>query len=112
MSDRLTWQEKFAAIKALAPASLELRRPDDWYVLQSGVEVARGGMLEGCFGNGMTPEYAVEQHFKKLTKLSIGEAVVTNAMTSERREVRWNGFMWEDAPARVGRGTTGGTDGQ
>ena len=98
----MNWEQKLAACKALRPygTGLRMRSPGDWYVEQIGLEVieeGHRGMLVGRYGNGATPEAAVEDHWAKLTASDVA-AVVLNAMGPDRREVRWNGFMWEDLP--------------
>lgn len=93
MSDRMTWEEKFAACQALGDAVLRMRKPGDWYVDQHA-EIKDGCILKGEYGNGATPEAAALDHFEKLTALAPGEYVVTRAMGADRRAVRWNGYMW------------------
>lgn len=95
----LNYQQKMHAIQALGDASVCMRKPDDWYVHQSGVDIKTGSVLEGRYGNGPTPEAAIHDHWDKLTKLQSGdECVVVFERGDEglrRRYVRWNGFMWE-----------------
>ena len=93
MSDRMTWEEKLAACQALAECHLRMRKPGDWYVSHM-VDVATGCVLEGRYGNGRTPIEAVEAHWRELTDLKGDERVVSNALREDRREVRWNGYMW------------------
>lgn len=93
-TDRMTWEEKLAACQALAECHLRMRKPGDWYVSHRA-DVATGCMLEGRFGNGNDPREAVENHWCELTMLKGDERVVVGAM-DQRREVRWNGFMWQD----------------
>jgi hypothetical protein len=95
----MMWEEKLAALQALAPweTSLRMRKPGDWYVDQHDVEcieVGHRGMLALRYGNGPTPEAAVEDHWQQLTSNDV-EAIVLHATDAEkRREVQWNGFMW------------------
>lgn len=92
------WQQRFAALKALGSASLEMRKPGDWYVHLSGAEIKRGAILY----SGLTrskiascPAEAVDQAFEEFAS----QVVVIHAMDRARRRlVRWNGFMWEDVP--------------
>lgn len=95
MSDRMTWEEKLMACQALAECHLRMRSPGDWYVSHR-VDIVNGPMLEGRYGNGRDPREAVENHWRELTELAPHERVVANALTDQRREVRWNGFMWQD----------------
>lgn len=95
----MTWEEKLAALQSLGDCCLRMRHPGDWYVSATSVEVSSGRMLEGRYGNGATPEAAVLDHWEKYTALvGPGEVVVINAMSTERRHVRWTGYMWTDVP--------------
>ncbi len=97
MSAPMTWQQKLAALKALTSTHLEMRSPGDWYVAAYSREVSVGCMLKGRYGNGETPEAAVDDDWRQIAENPEGKIVI-NAMSPEkRREVRWNGFMWEDA---------------
>jgi hypothetical protein len=94
----VNWEQKFAAIIALGEATLYMRKPGDWYVAQRSVEVKqleRDGMLQHRYGNGATPEEAVEAHFRRLTDEKPLAYIVTRH-AGVRRRVLWNGFMWVD----------------
>jgi len=88
----MTWEQKLQALDALTGCALRMRKPGDWYVDQS-VEIKRGSVLVGEYGGGATPEEAVNDHWAKLAES--GERLVTRAMCNDRKEARWNGFMWE-----------------
>lgn len=90
----LTTDQKFQAINALSPASLKMRQPCDWYVEQS-VEIRDGGILIGEYGNGATPQDAIEEHFEKLTSVKYPRYIVASTGSPQRKAVRWNGFMWD-----------------
>ena len=94
----MTWEEKLAACAAIGhEIGLRMRKPGDWYVEHRGVEVKEGPMLASRYGNGETPQLAVEDHWQQLTVLAPREYVVLDAGSGERRRaVRWNGFMWMD----------------
>jgi len=95
--------QKMAALDAIAECSLKMRKPGDWYVDQN-TEIKRAGILHGEYGNGSTPQEAIDDHFRLIAES--GEPIVTNAYGGPRRKVhKWNGYMWE----RV-RETTGRTD--
>lgn len=98
----MTWEQKLQALQALIgplDTCLGMRHPGNWYVRQRGVEIGGDGMLTGPSVSGQTPEKAVEAYWNRLTELKPNFYIVTNAMsTTERRQVRWNGFMWEDVP--------------
>ena len=98
----MTWEQKFMALKALAEMSLEMRSPGDWFVPSGGVEVTsdNSATLTGKYGNGPTPQLAVEDHWKQLTELKPGEYLVLHAMLPTRSHHRWNGYMWESLPVQ------------
>lgn len=83
----MTYEEKFAAINALTPASLLMRKPEDWYVSQH-VEMKDGGILSGRSGNGETPQEAINAHWCKLTMLQPTQYLLLNAAGPSRRAVR------------------------
>ena len=91
----MTWEEKLAALKGLGgQCYLVMRAPGDWFISQIGAEILRGhAMLVSETGSGQTPEAAVENAWEVF---SSSNRVVINATGHNRREVRWNGYMWED----------------
>ena len=92
----MDYQEKAAALNALADIAIKIRAPNDWYVSQS-VEIKDGGVLVGKYGNGSTPKEAVENHWLELVdKLPPDKYLVIHANGDNRRAVRWNGYMWAD----------------
>lgn len=93
----MTWEQKLAALNALSQVALYMRKPGDWYVLASGIEVGDGHMLGSCSGDGASPEEAVLNLWHRcVDELPPSKFLVLGAMTERRREVRWNGFMWKD----------------
>src|SRR3990167_8513124 len=92
----MTWEQKLAAFQALTEHSLRMRAPGDWYV-EGSVEVKEGCILAGTYGNGRTPEAAVEDHWRQLVEeLPREKYLVIRAYRDTRRAVRWNGYMWAD----------------
>lgn len=92
----MTWEEKFLAIKAISPeVCLMMRKREDWYVLARGVNRREKHVISGGGISGGTPEIAVERFWEWATDeryhLSVNYA-------GSHRELRWNGFMWEDVP--------------
>lgn len=93
----MNWQEKAAALDALSEITLKIRKPEDWYVCQR-VEVKDGIIMRGEYGNGATPEEAIDDHWDRLTFDIAGteKYLVAYSQDAKRRAVRWNGFMWAD----------------
>lgn len=93
----MTWEQKFQACNALRGGilvTLQMRAPGDWYVGNQHAERKEGGVLSGgCVTGAKTPEEAVNQHWDWLTDPKY--YLVIGAYGSERKAVRWNGFMWE-----------------
>lgn len=100
----MNYEQKFAALNALAECSLKMRKPGDWYVLQRS-ELKDGGMLIGSYGNGSTPEDAIEDHWNKLAMgSSATKPIVTfrhDGNGDQRFHHYWNGFMWVDCTPRA-----------
>lgn len=92
----MNWEMKLAALKAFAPHHLEMRKPGDWWV-STNVEIAGRGMLEGVFGNGRTPEDAVNDHWKQLVTDLPADQYLRGGMSEHTVYARWNGYMWVDA---------------
>jgi hypothetical protein len=89
----MDWQQKFAAIQAFAgnyDTSLMMRKPGDWYV-SCGMSIGGDGPLTGSYGNGATPEDAVNEHWEVYSNLPFNRYAVNR----ENKRARWNGFMWE-----------------
>jgi hypothetical protein len=78
--------------------SVKMRKPGDWFVSQPGVSVKEGGCLAGSYGNGVTPQDAVQNHWKVLVE-DIDQSekyLVLLPLGGQRRAVKWAGFMWID----------------
>lgn len=97
----MNWQQKFDALGAIGTEiSVRMRKPGDWYVDHRGVdtkETPDSCCLVGRYGNGSTPEEAIENHWRRLTE----EQPLAYLWVSEfgkNRKVRWNGYMWRDLP--------------
>lgn len=94
----MTWEEKLAAMMALVgpfTVSLRMRTPGTWYVHAKGRDIGNGVVLMGKYGDGKTPEEAVNADWGIYTNLKTGERVVIDGMTGKRRAATWNGYMWE-----------------
>ncbi len=87
--NELTYEQKLAALKAISDVCLRMRDPGNWYVDARERECREGSALVGKYGNGATPQEAVNDDWEQISnhpKVVIGG----------ERTVRWNGFMWQD----------------
>lgn len=93
----MTWEQKFAAMKALCgDVVLEMRYPGSWYVSARVREIKHGSLLSGTSGNGSTPEEAVNDDWRKcVEELPPGQQIVLDAYGPNQRYASWNGFMWD-----------------
>ena len=87
----LTHQQMALALRALGDFSVMIRQEGDWYA-SVRAEIKEGAFLTEPTVSEETPFDAVAALFAIYT--APGALVVR----PDRREVRWNGFMWEDAP--------------
>lgn len=94
----MDWEQKFAALQALltfsGDAALHMRKPGNWYVSLPQVDLAVDGMLTSVGETGESPEDAVHATWETLTRA--GAVLALRAMQPNRRNVKWNGFMWVD----------------
>lgn len=95
----MDWQQKAAALDALAEIEIKIRKPGDWYVSQR-VEIKDDCILVGAYGNGDTPMAAIDDHwFRLVEEIERGPRyLVARVGQPSRRAVKWNGFMWQDVP--------------
>ena len=101
----MDWQQKAEALASLTELSIKFRERENrigsaepWYVSQK-IDIKDGGCLVGSYGNGNTPQEAIEDHWEVLTtKLNRDQYIVVRGLSDERKAVRWNGFMWADVP--------------
>lgn len=92
----MTWEEKLEALQALAETSLRMRSPGDWYV-STHTEILEGHILRGAYGNGATPQEAVEDHWRiYTTEADPSKPIVTNANTDRRKHWFWKGYRWAE----------------
>ena len=96
----MTWEEKLAAMQALAATEIAMRKPGDWYC-HMHAEIGGNGMLCGVISSKATPQDAVEDVWREVSELPTGRYLVMNAHGSNRRAVRWNGYMWADVEEEV-----------
>lgn len=62
MNGPTTWEEKLSVLQAISNVALRMRAIGDWYV-DSNMAIAGGGTVQGGYGNGATPQEAVEKHW-------------------------------------------------
>ena len=59
----MNWEEKLLKLRELSPmATVRWRGPNSWYV-SAGMHKKEGQIIVGAYGNGTTPEEAVENHW-------------------------------------------------
>lgn len=96
----MNWEQKLMALKGLAETHLEMRRPGNWYIAAHGRGVCGDGFEVGAYGNGVTPEEAVEDDWEKIVERLPPDRHIKVSKApygpGDIRRVRWNGFMWED----------------
>lgn len=90
----MTWEQKLAALDAIAETSLRMRKPGDWYVEARGRYVVGNGIEVARYGNGKTPQEAVENDWLQLVE---GLPSDRHIRIRGGKEVRWNGYMWTEA---------------
>lgn len=100
----MTWEQKFAALKALS-TDMHLTTTTDgdkWVCSGRGIEETSDTscVLASVTGWGATPEAAVENLWLRVEKQSSDHYFVLGAYSESRRHVKWNGFMWVDVPIR------------
>lgn len=89
----MTWEQKLQAMTSLVGffnISLRMRHPGNWYVAVTGRHVKSGCVEYGRYGNGKTPQEAVENDWLLYTNLKGTEVIGVNDKC-----FKWNGFMWE-----------------
>lgn len=102
------YEQMIAAMKAIAPdAAIYFRGPRDWYVGRLP-EVGGDGLLSGIAGRAPDPVAAIQDAWDRLIAVQAPKYLVIRAMSNDRRQVRWNGFMWEDVPITTTFGQTEG----
>jgi len=91
----LTWEQKFAALRAISEVSLKMRGPGNWYV-SDHIEIGGDGFLSGVTQAAATPEEAVQDAWNQLVvDLPSDRHLVIGGNSRTRQCYRWNGFMWE-----------------
>jgi hypothetical protein len=96
----VNWEQKLEALNKLEECRLQMRQPGDWIVHQH-VEIKDYHLMISHFGQGTTPEAAVEDHWTHLTeKLKGHQFLVARSGRPSRIAARWNGFMWAPVDER------------
>lgn len=90
----MTWEEKLQALNCLTETTVRMRSPGDWYCSGRGREVAKDGLLVGEYGNGSTPQEAVENDWTAMTEKK--KIIFVSAGPNSDRRFSWNGFMWQE----------------
>jgi hypothetical protein len=93
----MTWEQKLEAIEALCgitTVNLQMRKPGDWYV-SAGMSISKDGISTSSYGNGKTPEEAVNDHWNIYAVNLPPELSIILGYTADKK-YRWNGFMWRE----------------
>lgn len=92
----LNWEQKLSALQALTDTALRMRGPGDWYISAERRSVGGDGFLTGTYGNGKTPQEAVEDDFRKLAEMLPSDKYIVVRKSGGDKQFRWNGFMWQE----------------
>jgi hypothetical protein len=87
----MTWEQKLEALNCLCEHVLIMRKPGDWYV-SSNLHIHDKSVLIGEYGQGHTPQEAVEVHWDIYSNLA---GIKKCVYVSEDNYVNWNGYMWK-----------------
>ena len=88
---------KWAALDALSGVSIRLTDNNNISAaFDKVVEIKSGSVLTAAVGFGDTPEEAIEELFSKCTNLSYNETLVLDAMNENKKEYKWNNFLWKE----------------
>ncbi len=92
--ERMTTDQKMLAMVALDYRTSVMLSPytKKWYV-SCRAEVKEGSIVSSPLYHSTTAEQSIRETWEEYSKAL---CVVVNVMKKNRREVRWNGFMWDD----------------
>lgn len=94
MKHEMTWEEKLNALQHLASHFLKMRRPGDWYI-HASLGIKKDCLLCCEYGQGKTPQEAVDNHWDIYTNLGEGQTIVVDSYKASRKEYVWDNFMWK-----------------
>jgi hypothetical protein len=92
----MTWEQKLMALQVLTDTSVRMRKPGDWYVSAVGRDIGGDGFLRGVYGNGKTPQGAVEDDWRQLVVALPADRYVHIERSGVKKKFRWNDFMWKE----------------
>ena len=81
----MNWEEKFEIMQNITHTEIRMRKPSDWFV-SSWMQTAGGN-----YGNGRTPEEAVNNHWDIITSYPVS---INRTSGKEDEYFKWNGFMF------------------
>lgn len=105
----LTWEQKLKALNNLTPTEVKFRAPGDWYCYCSGgMSICNGSICSSSYGNGATPEEAVNECFKLYSEITLDNFYKTKEKDKRKyikvygssgdsdRYYFWDDFMWKE----------------
>jgi hypothetical protein len=94
----MNWEQKLEALQAITRCELCMRSPGNWYVSAHSRGVVSGEdgwLLEGSYGNGRSPQEAIEDDWQKIAESRL-PVKVDGVDYKTTRYVQWNGYMWRE----------------
>ena len=95
---KLTWEEKLEIIQSIEGmfsfnTFLAMRKPGNWYVQsRTHIYTENSPMIHGNYGNGKTPQEAVENHFK----IYVEDIKDNQYVEYEGKKYRFEGHIWKE----------------
>lgn len=97
IANALTVDQKFEILQQISDLSLKMRSPGSWYVDCPKRYIGGDGFLRGAFGNGKTPQEAIENDFSQIvTYLPNDRYIVIDDSVGKRKNYKFNGYIWKE----------------
>lgn len=90
-----TSEEALKIIHSICPETKVIYSPwTDKFYVSTNIEIGKDGFLTGIVEHRDTINDAIWAYWNCLTEIKIPETLVINAMSPNRAEYRWNGFLF------------------